>query len=58
MGGDIHRPRAIEHDTAATVGYPLLELISSPMHERVIGRPTDPILVCSSTAERARSSSS
>ena len=34
--------RAIEHDTAATVGYPLLELISSPMHERVIGAANRP----------------
>ena len=42
VGGDIHRPRAIEHDTAATVGYPLLELISSPMHERVIGAANRP----------------
>ena len=42
VGGDIHRPRAIEHDTAGTVGYPLLELISSPMHERVIGSANRP----------------
>lgn len=42
VGGDIHRPRAIQHDTADTVGYPLLELISSPMHERVIGLANRP----------------
>lgn len=37
VGGDIHRPRAIVHDVAELAGYPLLELISSPMHERIIG---------------------
>ena len=37
IGGDIHRPRVIRHDVAGDAGYPLLELISSPMHERVIG---------------------
>ena len=37
VGGDIHRPRVIEHDTAGIAGYPPLELISLPMHERVIG---------------------
>lgn len=42
VGGDIHRPRVIEHDTAGIVGYPLLELISSPMHERVIGSAKQP----------------
>jgi hypothetical protein len=36
VGGDIHRSRVVEHDTRATVGYPLTELISSPMHARVI----------------------
>lgn len=35
VAGDIHRCRVIRHDTQALVGYDLIELISSPMHESV-----------------------
>jgi alkaline phosphatase D len=36
IGGDIHVTRVLKHDTSATVGYPLYEFISSPMHHKVI----------------------
>lgn len=36
VGGDIHRSRVIVHETTESVGYPLVELISSPMHDRII----------------------
>ncbi|MEZ6016890.1 MAG: alkaline phosphatase D family protein [Planctomycetota bacterium] len=36
VGGDIHRSRVVVHDTKALVGYALVELISSPMHSRII----------------------
>ena len=36
VGGDIHRSRVVVHPTASVVGYDLTELISSPMHGRVI----------------------
>jgi alkaline phosphatase D len=36
LGGDIHRSRVVVHATAERVGYDLPELISSPMHGRVI----------------------
>jgi len=31
IGGDIHRTRVVRHDVEEWVGYPLVELISSPM---------------------------
>ncbi|MFT7671246.1 MAG: alkaline phosphatase D [Planctomycetota bacterium] len=36
VSGDIHRSRVIRHATEATAGYDILELISSPMHHRII----------------------
>ena len=36
VGGDIHRSRVIRHDTKASAGYNIIELISSPMHRSVI----------------------
>jgi alkaline phosphatase D len=36
VGGDIHRSRALRFPTQDVVGYPLTELISSPMANRVI----------------------
>ena len=36
IGGDIHRSRALRHDTAASAGYPLVELITSPLANLVI----------------------
>lgn len=36
MGGDIHRSRALRYPTEKSAGYPLTELIASPMANRVI----------------------
>ncbi len=36
VGGDVHRTRVLRYDTTDTVGYPLTELITSPMHDGVI----------------------
>ena len=36
MGGDIHVSRLLKYDTTETVGYPLYQFISSPMHGSVI----------------------
>jgi len=36
VGGDVHRTRVLHHDTRAAVGYPLTELITSPIHAGVI----------------------
>ena len=36
VAGDIHRSRVVIHDSADLVGYPLTELITSPMHSSVI----------------------
>ena len=36
IGGDIHRTRVLRHDTTGTIGYPLTELITSPMHDSII----------------------
>ena len=36
VGGDIHRTRVLRHDTTNTVGYPLTELITSPIHDSII----------------------
>ena len=36
MGGDIHRTRVLRYETREVVGYPLTELITSPIHAGVI----------------------
>ena len=36
VGGDIHRSRALRHATTETAGYPLTELITSPLANTVI----------------------
>lgn len=36
LGGDIHRSRLIRHDIKKWEGYPLYEIISSPLHTGVI----------------------
>jgi len=36
VGGDIHRTRVLRYDTTETAGYPLTELITSPIHGSVI----------------------
>jgi alkaline phosphatase D len=36
VGGDIHRTRAVRHDTQKSAGYPLIELITSPLANTVI----------------------
>ena len=33
MGGDVHRTRVLRYDTNDSVGYPLTELITSPIHD-------------------------
>ncbi|MDA1008146.1 MAG: MltA domain-containing protein [Planctomycetota bacterium] len=33
--GDVHNSRILRHPTAATVGYDLIEIVSSPMHAKV-----------------------
>ena len=42
IGGDIHRTRVVRHDVEALTGYPLIELISSPMANSVIGSAKQP----------------
>ncbi len=36
VGGDIHRTRVLRHETTETAGYPLVELVTSPIHSGVI----------------------
>lgn len=36
IGGDIHRSRALRYETIESVGYKLVELITSPMHDGII----------------------
>jgi alkaline phosphatase D len=36
VGGDIHRTRVLKYETTNTAGYPLTELITSPIHDSVI----------------------
>lgn len=36
IGGDIHVSRALRYKTEKTVGYPLYQFITSPLHNRVI----------------------
>ena len=42
IGGDVHRSRVVRHDTRATAGYPVTELITSPVHAGVIGNANAP----------------
>ncbi len=35
VSGDVHNSRVLRHPTTAQVGYDLMEVVSSPMHERV-----------------------
>ncbi len=42
VGGDIHRTRVLRHETTETAGYPLLELITSPIHASVIDAANAP----------------
>ena len=42
VGGDIHRTRVLRHETTETAGYPLMELITSPIHESVIDAANAP----------------
>jgi alkaline phosphatase D len=42
MGGDIHRTRVLRYETRALVGYPLTELITSPIHSGVIVEANTP----------------
>ena len=41
-GGDIHRTRALRYETTETVGYPLTELVTSPIHGGVIDTANAP----------------
>ena len=36
VGGDIHRTRVLRYETTETAGYPMTELITSPIHASVI----------------------
>ncbi len=42
MGGDVHRTRVLRYDTTDAVGYPLTELITSPIHDGVIDAANAP----------------
>ncbi len=42
MGGDIHRTRVLRYETREIVGYPLTELITSPIHSGVIVEANTP----------------
>ncbi len=35
VSGDVHNSRVLRHPTSSVVGYDLIEVVSSPMHERV-----------------------
>lgn len=35
VSGDVHQSRLLRHPTRAALGYDLMEVVSSPMHERV-----------------------
>lgn len=36
VGGDIHRTRVLTYDTTKASGYPITELITSPIHDSII----------------------
>lgn len=42
VGGDIHRTRVLRHETTETAGYPLMELVTSPIHAGVIDAANAP----------------
>jgi alkaline phosphatase D len=42
IGGDIHRTRVVRHDVEEWTGYPLIELITSPMANSVIASANQP----------------
>lgn len=42
IGGDVHRTRVLRHETAELAGYPLTELITSPIHASVIDAANAP----------------
>jgi len=42
IGGDIHRTRVVRHDVEEWVGYPLMELITSPMANSTIPTANQP----------------
>ncbi len=42
VSGDIHRSRALKYPTKETVGYDLVELITSPMHDSIIEEANAP----------------
>ena len=41
-GGDVHRTRVLRYETIETAGYPITELITSPIHEGVIDAANAP----------------
>ena len=41
-GGDVHRTRVLRYDTVETAGYPITELITSPIHASVIDAANAP----------------
>ena len=41
-GGDIHRTRVLRYETTETAGYPLTELVTSPIHGSVIDTANAP----------------
>lgn len=41
-GGDIHRTRVLRYETTETAGYPLTELVTSPVHGSVIDTANAP----------------
>ena len=41
-GGDVHRTRVLRYDTIETAGYPITELITSPIHAGVIDAANAP----------------
>jgi alkaline phosphatase D len=45
VGGDIHRTRVLRHETTETAGYPLTELVTSPIHDGVADAALHPALV-------------
>lgn len=42
LGGDVHRTRVLRYETSELAGYPLTELITSPIHASVIDAANAP----------------
>ncbi len=42
VGGDIHRTRVLKHRVAEQAGYPLYELITSPIHDGIMASANAP----------------